>query len=277
MHDTLGLDIAGLCVALQIADQETYARTRETYAEFLSQVAPACTVRVELRPGADFVPRHAGSWDIETALAGDRLSYRSYDDAGDVDFQTGTGLLALAPGAGAENFLRVLYAHLCARSGGLLLHAAGVIRDGRGHVFFGRSGSGKSTTARLSRAAGCTVLSDDLVILRKVEGVFRVFGVPFRGTAMEIPRTRADAPLAGLYALVKAPQHALVPLDRPHAVAALTRSVPFVMAAPLSGNAVIAFCADLARTVHPAELHFRKDDGFWKVIDESSESVSRAA
>ena len=277
MSETLVIDLAGIRVALQIADLPLAARTRVTYVDFLSEAAAHCTVRVDVRAGAHFITRRQGPWEMETALAGERLSYRSYDDAGWIDFHAGTGELELAPEAELENFLRVLYGHLCARSGALLLHAAGIVRGGHGYVFFGPSGSGKSTTSRLSRDAGYTVLSDDLVIIRKVNDAHRVFGVPFRGTAMEIPRTRADAPLAGIYALVKAPEHFLARLDRPHAVAALARSVPFVMGVPVSSNAVIAFCAELARAVHPAELHFRKDDGFWKVIDESREPISRAA
>ena len=58
-----------------------------------------------------------------------------------------------------------LRAALCARlplTGGLPLHAAGVVVDGRGVAFFGPSGAGKSTLASTSIHP---VLSDELVAL----------------------------------------------------------------------------------------------------------------
>ena len=62
-----------------------------------------------------------------------------------------------------EYFLRVIYALLVFQAGGLLFHAAGIVRDGQCYLFFGHSGSGKTTVARLSSTD--LVLNDDLVVL----------------------------------------------------------------------------------------------------------------
>jgi hypothetical protein len=278
MTQTIVINIAGMRVALLIADEVMAAKTCEKYGDFLSPDGAApTTVRVDVIPGARFIAMGDGAWVIETALEGERLSYRSYEESGWVDFESGVGGLELAPTAEVENFLRVLYAHLCARSGALLLHAAGIVREEHGYVFFGPSGSGKSTCALLSRGAVREVLSDDLVIIRKAGADLRVYGTPFHGTAMEMPRTRADAPLRGAYLLVKDSNHFLVPMDVARAVAALTRSAPFVMSAPASGRSVIEVCIEIAHAAAVAELHFRKDDGFWKVIDESRKPISRTS
>src|SRR5262245_4146950 len=71
---------------------------------------------------------------------------------------------------------------MLAREGGLLLHAAGVVTGQDGWVFTGDSGTGKSTLARWFTARGATVLNDERIILRKVEGQFRVWGTPWVGT-----------------------------------------------------------------------------------------------
>ena len=60
------------------------------------------------------------------------------------------------------NFLRVTYALLLIRHGGFLFHSAGMIRNGCGYLFYGHSGSGKTTVSRLSQNH-VTLLSDDLV------------------------------------------------------------------------------------------------------------------
>ncbi|MBI5303648.1 MAG: hypothetical protein HY868_16045 [Chloroflexi bacterium] len=269
MPNVIELDIAGIRVALDIADAAMRVKVRERYAAFIvAEGRPQVRVRVEVVAEARFVPARPGPWVIETALAGNRLTYRSYFDAGWVDLDGGEGAVKIAPHADVENFLRVLYAHLCLRAGGLLLHAAGVVRDQAGYVFFGESGSGKTTTARLSLDLGCAVLSDDLVILKKDGDSFRVFGVPFRGEMMEAPRTNLSAHLAGLYALAKDTRHYLAPVVSSRGVSRLAACVPFVMSQPANAGRVMKICADLVAHVPVRELHFSRDDGFWKVIDE---------
>ncbi|MBU0502966.1 MAG: hypothetical protein ABH882_05050 [Candidatus Omnitrophota bacterium] len=82
------------------------------------------------------------------------------------------------------DFLQVLFINYFAqRKSGIFLHGAG-IRDsnGKGLVFMGRSGAGKTTLARTwhehSRAE---VLNDDHVIVRKVKGRFFIYGSPWCG------------------------------------------------------------------------------------------------
>ena len=69
---------------------------------------------------------------------------------------------------------------LLAQGYGIMLHAAGVIEFGESIVFSGPSGAGKSTIARLySREQGTTVLNDDTIIVRKIEGRLWAFGTPW--------------------------------------------------------------------------------------------------
>jgi hypothetical protein len=123
-------------------------------------------LRIEVYAGTRFIPVRSGPWIIELTEDGGRLNYRSHFDAGWVEIEGGRGFLEIAPEADVENFLRVVYAQLILRAGGLLLHAAGIVRGQSSFVFFGPSGSGKTTAARLSQEH--TVLSDDLVIVKIV-------------------------------------------------------------------------------------------------------------
>jgi hypothetical protein len=110
-------------------------------------------------------------------------------------------------------------------------------------------------------------LSDDLVILRPAGDGFDVCGVPFRGALLEAPRTNARAPLAGLYRLHKAEEHALETLPRALAVAELVAAAPFVVKDKELNGRLVAVCAALHQARPVQRLHFRKDDGFWTVID----------
>lgn len=267
-EDRLELVIAGIHTAMEIADPPMRAWARGRYAEFLTEPSPAAgAVRVQVVTGARFLEFRPGPLRIETSVEGSRLTYRSYVDAGWFDLETGDGSLQLAPEIDVENFLRVVYAHQCLRHRGLLLHAASVIRNGQGYVFFGASGSGKTTAARLSLQN--TVLSDDLAMVGLRDDGWKLFGVPFHGQFADAPPCNAVAPLAGVFALSKAEAHLIEPLERADAVQQLVACVPFVMQSPVRAKQVLDLCAALATQVPTARLFFRRDPGFWEVVDEA--------
>ena len=271
LANQLTISIADWAVTLHLddCDAATRARIAARYAAFRAPAAPPLlSVRVRVEPGDDFIPiAGVKTWQIRTAARDGRIEFESHFEKGWVDRAAGQGELVLRPRGDIENYLRVLYAWFCLDHDSLLLHACGIIRDGRGYVFFGPSGSGKTTTATLSSAH--TILSDDLVIVKKIADEYRVFGVPFRGDLPEAPRTNAAAELRGVFALVKETRHYLTPLALPAAVAQLARCVPFVMAQPEHARRVTEICFDLATHVPVRTLHFCRDAGFWQVIDDS--------
>jgi hypothetical protein len=245
----------------------TRAQIAEHYAAFLVPMpARAFTIDVRSEPGAPYLsPAAFREWQIRSTLRAGRLEFLSFFEKGWVDWATGQGALVLRTQGNPENFLRVVYAWRCLEGDALLLHASGIIRDTRGYVFFGPSGSGKTTITRLSQAH--TVLSDDLVILKKQDARWRVHGVPFRGDLPEAPRTNAAADLRGIFALAKDSQHRVLPLPPPEAVARLSACVPFVMAQPGNAQRVTGICAGLNASVPVRALHFDRDSKFWEVID----------
>jgi hypothetical protein len=261
------IEIAGMSIALLVDDPAASQRIREQYASFLAEGGvPELRIRVHVEEGDTFVPLDPGPWVIETVFENGRLDYASYLEKGFVDLLSGDGRLVLRPNASIENFLRVVYAWLCLGYQGLLLHASGVLREGKAFVFFGYSGSGKSTIAGL--AAGHTVLSDDMVIIKKENGTYYAYGVPFRGAGQEAPRTNAKGELKGLFRLRKGPEHRVEPLRPATAISELLADLPFVVKPDGNIGAVMAIAQDVVRTLPVAELFFRRDTGFWSVIDD---------
>jgi hypothetical protein len=92
---------------------------------------------------------------------------------------------------------RLVFTSLLAHAGGLVVHGTGIVRDGRGFVFAGTHGAGKSTLARLfHRAEAATLLNDDRVVVRRVDGEWRLFGTPWSGTVRAT--AAASAPVAAI-------------------------------------------------------------------------------
>lgn len=152
----------------------------------------------------------------------------------------------------------VLLANLLGRGRGVELHSCGVIdARGRGHLFVGVSGAGKTTTARLWEGAASGIVSDDRVIVREQDGSMWMFGTPWHGEAeLSMP---GGVPLAGVYLLVQSDANALRALDAAEAVARLFRC-----AFPLfyDGEALdftLSFLARLAASVPVRELQFVQD------------------
>jgi len=115
----------------------------------------------------------------------------------------------------------VIIAHLLGRGRGVELHGCGIIdRDGRGQLFVGQSGAGKTTTARVWLSEGdYEIVSDDRVIVRFVEGEWRMYGTPWHGEAELC--AALSAPLAAIHLLVQAPRTELVALPPAQAAASL--------------------------------------------------------
>ncbi len=74
----------------------------------------------------------------------------------------------------------IIYANWLAKTNDIILHAAGISKEGRGYCFVGASGSGKSTlAAHLNTMPDIQVLGEDQVVLRYLDGQFWIFGTPW--------------------------------------------------------------------------------------------------
>ncbi len=262
------LTVAGVGLALR-GDGPHHSILREArYQPFLADVPPHATVDVSLAE----VNRDRTFTGPEVALDGLTLTYRTYGGEGTLEPARGAGWLQvtaderIAQGVLA-NFLRVAYALLLVQHGGFLFHSAGMIRHGRGYVFYGHSGSGKSTISGLSRPYA-TLLSDDLVAVRRHDGIWQVHGTPFWGELRDHPKTNDRAPLRGLFSLVKDTAVWLEPLPPSQAVADVISSVPVTCKEPGLSTRLMDLCADLVAQVPCYRLHFTRDDSFWRAVDE---------
>ena len=199
---------------------------------------------------------HAGVWRAVVCDA----------RASEVEVITRPDASFIEPGAALPHPLAFPCAELIALShistrDAAIFHACGV-RDhgglGAGYLFCGRSGAGKSTTARLWQGHG-VILNDDRVLVRRgPNNEFRVHGTPWHG---DVQQTHpGSAPLRALFFLEHATEHSVVPLSAAEAQRRLLTSVWLPLWQRSGGMAAtMLLCAQLVRELPCFLLRFRRD------------------
>lgn len=125
-----------------------------------------------------------------------------------------------------DNALMIMYALATAGEMTVLFHAAVVSLHGRGYMFLGPSGTGKSTHARLwvQHITGSEPVNDDNPVVRiGDDGIAMVYGSPWSG---KTPCYRNVCyPLGGIVLLSQAPYNRIRPLEGIRAYAAMMPSI----------------------------------------------------
>ena len=146
--------------------------------------------------------------------------------------------------------------HRLALGEGVEVHALGLADDdGRGYLFLGHSGAGKSTTARLWLSQpGVHLLSDDRIIIREHDGEFWMYGTPWHGDAGIASPSRAR--LSRILLLEQAPVDELRPMGQSQAAAELFARtfVPFYLKSGIQFS--LGFLDQVTRSVPCSTFRF---------------------
>jgi hypothetical protein len=277
---TLHIRIAGITVAVTARHPDGVVRVDEATERFLVPPSnPDATVTAEWgspgeRDPGELLFDSGGVWKLYRDGACRRFVFFSpalgplpYEEATFAgDFTSGVATLRRSCFQAAQSLIPLQYPldelllqGLLARGRGAELHACGIIDgSGRGLLFVGQSGAGKTTTARLwEGASGTKVLSDDRIILRRAGSRFVMYGTPWHGeAALADP---SSAPLGGVFFLEHGPANALLPVRGAAAATRLFASgfPPFFDREGM--DFTLAFFCDLAAEVPCHELHFAPD------------------
>jgi hypothetical protein len=162
-----------------------------------------------------------------------------------------------------DSLLRILLSWKLTGRNGFLLHAATVIRNGRAHVFTGRSGAGKSTVASLSPKG--SVLTDEISLLRREHGEWRAYGTPFWGE-FRAAGSNTSAPVHGIYRLVQAAENRVTSLRPVEMIRALLPNVLFFSSESEATRRLLEIVSQAAEETPGYEFAFRKDRAFWEVL-----------
>lgn len=127
---------------------------------------------------------------------------------------------------GLDNALMVMYALATATRKTALFHSSVVSYQGRGYMFLGKSGTGKSTHSSLwlKQIEGTELVNDDNPVVRILPtGETRVYGSPWSG---KTPCYRnIDYPVGAIVLLSQAPYNRIERLQKLKAYAAVVPSI----------------------------------------------------
>ena len=135
-----------------------------------------------------------------------------------------------------DNAAMLAYAFRTTPMKTLLFHASVVVREGKGFLFLGHSGTGKSTHSRQWLAAfeDARLLNDDNPVVRVHEDGVVVYGSPWSGkTACYVAE---QAPVAALVQLAQAPYNKIESLR-------MTQAYPFILSS-VSGLKILPEAMD---------------------------------
>lgn len=288
----IGLRVAGLEMWLDATDTDLIISPNLSRIKFLQPVAQPQAG--SYLPGTgDALILHLRNAPLPNSSLSETLLYRSEswefwrDTAGRLNFlaleQVPPCKLTVSPdfkyGEVAGDFSQVavktiyplenleirLFAAWLATRGDMILHASGVMVDGRGYCFVGSSGAGKSTlVTTLAADPAVTVLGEDQVILRYLEDRFWIFGTPWH---IDPNRCSPDGvPLEKLFFLDRNAKPGVEWVTSMDGVARLlqTAFIPYYLQEALP--AILDRLALLAETVSFHSLSYQLGSDPWSLI-----------
>ena len=233
-------------------------------AEFSPRLIPSMpllrspAVRAALQPGMDGIE----TIKVYIYLGGLSVWNRSKNTV-TFFYLEGQEKLRRSPESRLEVELRWLFAMFLPCFSAIMVHASGVIRNGRAAVFLAPDAGGKTTV--LEQSPQGLFLSDDQIILRREQARFTAHATPFGAMSSG----SCQAPLGALFLLEKAPFFEVQPAKPAEVIAAYwpdpensARRLP----KPYKVRAFDLFY-DACHQVPTYRMRFPKDFVDWAAID----------
>ena len=276
------LEVARIGLEVRVADPAIRLVAEPAHVPFLAEASVEDCARVLLGPASGRAARQAGRtlfdtgsvWRLEEVGDQRLLTFRSpifgrepyLAVEFDRDYTKGEGETLVGGPILNQNelhpfvypFDEVVFLARLSRGRGVLVHACGLVIGGRGLLFLGTSGAGKSTTARLwKERGGVTILSDDRIVIRSEGDGYRIYGTPWHGEdGWETP---SSARLDAVFILDQAPRNRIQEMTPSTAVAQMmVRAFP-AMWDQQGLEFAVKFLADLTGRVPVRRLQFLPD------------------
>jgi hypothetical protein len=160
---------------------------------------------------------------------------------------------------------QIVLGRVLAEREGCYLHAGGAAFHGKGLLFVGHAGAGKSTVVAMLRDKA-EIFSDDRTIVRRWNGGFRIHGTWSHGDFKEV--SPKSAPLAGILFLRQAQKNQLLSLNTGQEI---IRELLACLIKPLLTadwwNKMLVLMGDLAQRVPCYSLRFDKSGGIADLLE----------
>jgi hypothetical protein len=174
---------------------------------------------------------------------------------------------------GFENLFRVIACYRLFQGGALVMHSGAFTDRGRGFLFCGRSGAGKTTLCGLAAELDLPILSDELNAVIPAGNTFELAAMPFAGDFGGVPKRHPPYPLTGLLGLAHGANPSVDGCSKAEAVSRIVASCPYINADPTLVDTLTSRATTLIGRVPLKILSFAKDSRFWSVLDHEYRSA----
>lgn len=151
-----------------------------------------------------------------------------------------------------NNALMLMYAFAAADKGTLLVHSSVIKNKGKGYLFLGKSGTGKSTHSNLwlKHIEGSELLNDDNPVIRIYADEIVVFGSPWSG---KTPCYKNDSAQIGAFVQIKQAPENSIQRNRP--LQAFAILLPSMSAMKWDKQIYNSICNSVGRLIERVSLY----------------------
>lgn len=277
------LQLGEFCCALRFptADADYVTTVKQYFNGFLSENNPDIVVYVD-------IVLHSEEIQVPTSLCeskevhGNSFNYHAGLISGQLDLQNKKCaiqvkrvLLGNPTVRIFEQFFHQLYFTLLENKYGsgnynsMMVHSCGVLKNGRGYVFTGPSGIGKSTIARLS--TDYDVLNDEMCFITDSNGRCLIKSTPFNGFFEQ--KKNMSGVLNCIFFLKQDKKNYIKKIKLSDCIVDLAREiVPPISLLHADKKSPLSMMIDMAAKILAKvpfyEFHFLPEKNMWKCIEE---------
>ncbi len=161
---------------------------------------------------------------------------------------------------------QILISRILSDRNGFYLHASGVVFQGKGLLFVGKSGAGKSTIVRLLKGKA-KILCDDRIIVRKYSNEFKIHGTWSNGEIRDL--SSGSAPLRAVFFLKKHKKNQIITLhNRKSIMLALLTNIIKPLETRSWWEKTLSILEEISEKSYFYELYFNKTGEVIKLLED---------
>jgi len=254
--------IGGMPIDIRSASLDFIRMIENRYDGFVTE-----PVNAGIRFDVDVVQASSANQDedLRVSRTADRWIMSRGDFRAEWDPASNLGLVRQAAYPYAiDSVMRIVHSLVLAERGGFLGHSASVVRHGRGFLFSGVSGAGKTTISSLA-PSDVRVLTDEISYVRRTGDGYQAYGTPFFGD-LGSPGENITAPIAALYLLTHGQENRAETVSPSLSVQRLLRNILFFADDASLVKRLFSSACEFVSKVPVYELTFRPDGEVWNLI-----------
>lgn len=268
-NDSLIISIGAITVIIH-SDNNFIAQIKDIYKNFIikEEECPSISIKVEVIPYHQFGEEdysNSESPDVNVNKQTGICEVYWQNLIGEFNLIERKGNLKCTNYVNLSNFLRIIYSLILLEESGFLIHASSLIKNGKGYLFPGKSGAGKTTITRLS--PDTTLLTDEVSLIKQVDGEYKLFGTPFWGE-LAISGENVYKNADTIYYPIKDKKNYLKNLSHIESLKMLLPNVLSYTNDNKFSEELLDICHDFISKIPAYELHFLPDPSFWRLIDD---------